>query len=202
MHQYTHCKKQSRMMNQTEKRRRSKSRHQLFCAVIAVSSLLPTCSHALIAPSSPSRLPTALFDSSMTSRTWRRREPQRQGNQPNQIVRKKTLPMPITGYNAKDILDCYDRRPLEVGWRLNSLGFPLLGWYFGLLSDKIFRIDTQESVQRKRGAQLRGHLVRSQSVALIKVRRSMWFSIRDMDHVYVLAVCAACFETSKNKKSN
>jgi hypothetical protein len=36
-------------------------------------------------------------------------------------------PMPILGYNARTILAYYDARPLEVGWRLNSLGFPLLG---------------------------------------------------------------------------
>jgi hypothetical protein len=42
-------------------------------------------------------------------------------------VRQKTKPMPVTGYNAKAIEDYYDRRPFQVGWRLNSLGFPLLG---------------------------------------------------------------------------
>ena len=42
-------------------------------------------------------------------------------------VRIKTKPMPVTGYNAKSIEDYYDRQPLQVGWRLNSLGFPLLG---------------------------------------------------------------------------
>jgi hypothetical protein len=42
-------------------------------------------------------------------------------------VRIKTKPMPVTGYNAELIEDYYDRRPFQVGWRLNSLGFPLLG---------------------------------------------------------------------------
>jgi hypothetical protein len=42
-------------------------------------------------------------------------------------VRIKTKPMPVTGYNAKSIEDYYDRQPFQVGWRLNSLGFPLLG---------------------------------------------------------------------------
>lgn len=42
-------------------------------------------------------------------------------------VRIKTKPMPVTGYNAKAIEDYYDRQPFQVGWRLNSLGFPLLG---------------------------------------------------------------------------
>ena len=40
--------------------------------------------------------------------------------------RKKMKPMPVTGYNARAIEMHYDRRPLQVGWRLNSLGFPLL----------------------------------------------------------------------------
>jgi hypothetical protein len=41
--------------------------------------------------------------------------------------RQKMKPMPVTGYDARAIEDYYDMRPLEVGWRLNSLGFPLLG---------------------------------------------------------------------------
>lgn len=83
--------------------------------------------------------------------------------------RKKMKPMPVTGYDAQSILNFYDRRPLQVGWRLNSLGFPLLGWYLGLLIDKAMGIGEKPNVQRKRGEQLRQHLVRSQSVALIKV---------------------------------
>jgi len=83
-------------------------------------------------------------------------------------VRQKMEPMPVVGYDADGICNFYDRRPLEVGWRLNSLGFPLLGWYLGLLMDQVAGVDEQESVQRKRGEQLRGHLVRSGSVALIK----------------------------------
>lgn len=55
-----------------------------------------------------------------------------------------------------------------MGWRLNSLGFPLLGWYLSLLMDKFMGLSDKEEVQRKRGSQLRHHLVRSQSVALIK----------------------------------
>jgi hypothetical protein len=39
----------------------------------------------------------------------------------------KQRPMPVTGYDAKAILEYYDMRPLAVGWRLNILGFPLLG---------------------------------------------------------------------------
>jgi hypothetical protein len=44
--------------------------------------------------------------------------------------RQKMKPMPVTGYDARAIEDYYDMRPLEVGWRLNSLGFPLLGMAF------------------------------------------------------------------------
>lgn len=41
--------------------------------------------------------------------------------------RRKIKPLPVTGYDAAAIEEFYDRRPLQVGWRLNSLGFPLLG---------------------------------------------------------------------------
>ena len=83
-------------------------------------------------------------------------------------------------YDADSILDFYDKRPLEVAWRLNILGLPLLGWYFGLVSDRLFmnyddndEKDGPESnrmmkVHRKRGEELRRHLVNSGSVALIK----------------------------------
>ena len=83
--------------------------------------------------------------------------------------RQKTKPMPVIGYDGKTIDDFYDRRPLQVGWRLNSLGFPLLGWYLGLLMDKTLGVDDKPEVQRKRGEELRKLLVKSRSVALIKV---------------------------------
>jgi len=35
--------------------------------------------------------------------------------------------MPVVGYNAEEIMNYYDRRPLVVGWRLNKLSLPLLG---------------------------------------------------------------------------
>mmetsp|Transcript_8954 Transcript_8954/g.14783 ORF Transcript_8954/g.14783 Transcript_8954/m.14783 type:complete len:774 (-) Transcript_8954:422-2743(-) len=72
------------------------------------------------------------------------------------------------GYDADGILSYYDKRPWEVGLRLNMLGLPLLGWYLGLCTDSILKIDKSETVERKRGAELRHHLVRSRSVALIK----------------------------------
>jgi predicted unusual protein kinase regulating ubiquinone biosynthesis (AarF/ABC1/UbiB family) len=76
--------------------------------------------------------------------------------------------MPVTGYDAEAIEDYYDRRPLQVGLRLNSIGFPMLGWYLRLLMDRSFGIAEDEDVQRKRGAELRELLVHSKSVALIK----------------------------------
>jgi len=82
--------------------------------------------------------------------------------------REKTSPMPITGYDAAAIEEFYDRRPFQVGWRLNSLGFPLLGWYLRLLMDKAMGISDKQEVQTKRGAELRELLVQSKSVALIK----------------------------------
>ncbi|KAL7578341.1 hypothetical protein ACA910_012747 [Epithemia clementina (nom. ined.)] len=83
-------------------------------------------------------------------------------------LREKTKPLPITGYNAASIEEFYDRRPLQVGWRLNSLGLPLLGWYVRLLMDKTMGLAKNEVVQRRRGEELRNHLVQSKSVALIK----------------------------------
>ena len=72
------------------------------------------------------------------------------------------------GYDADAIMSYYDVRPWEVGLRLNMLGLPLLGWYLGLVTDKILKIDEKENVERKRGVELREHFVRSKSVALIK----------------------------------
>ncbi len=44
-----------------------------------------------------------------------------------QLRLKKKRPMPVVGYNAEYICSYYDRRPLVVGWRLNTLSLPLLG---------------------------------------------------------------------------
>lgn len=76
-------------------------------------------------------------------------------------------------YDAQSILDYYDRRPFDVGLRLNMLGLPLLGWYFGLVMDKVLKIEDDENVERKRGEELRMHLVRSKSVALIKTGQAL-----------------------------
>lgn len=80
---------------------------------------------------------------------------------------KKKRPMPVVGYNSDEICKYYDMRPLVVGWRLNKLSLPLLGWYLGLLQDKLLNRDSP-AVQRMRGAQLRQSLASSGSVALIK----------------------------------
>lgn len=66
-------------------------------------------------------------------------------------------------YDVQAIYDYYDRRPWEVTWRLNSLGLPLLMWYIALLFDEFLGISKNEQVQRKRGVELRDHLVRSVS---------------------------------------
>lgn len=84
------------------------------------------------------------------------------------IEKIKSKPMPITGYDANEICEFYDRRPFQVGWRMNAVGLPLLGWYFRLLCDRIMGVDENEAIHRKRGAELRTHLVQSGSVALIK----------------------------------
>lgn len=79
-----------------------------------------------------------------------------------------SAPAVNVGYDAKSIIDFYDKRPWEVGLRLNMLGLPLLGWYLGLIKDKTMKTDGTDTVERMRGEELRKHLVRSKSVALIK----------------------------------
>jgi hypothetical protein len=86
----------------------------------------------------------------------------------SKLRKQKMKPMPLTGYDAKAIEEYYDVRPLQVGWRLNSLGLPLLAWYGRLLIDKAFGVLDKPSVQRQRGKELREAFVRSKSVALIK----------------------------------
>ncbi len=82
--------------------------------------------------------------------------------------KQKMKPMPVTGYDAKAIEEYYDMRPLQVGWRLNTIGFPLLFWYARLLIDKANGVLNLPSVQRQRGRELREAFVASRSVALIK----------------------------------
>ena len=77
------------------------------------------------------------IDGITTSRTWNQHPnlpPSSQHQAPSRPTRRrrqtKSKPIPVTGYNGKEIEDFYDRRPLQVGWRLNILGFPLLGTFF------------------------------------------------------------------------
>ena len=128
--------------------------------------------HALTAThfTSARRYNTAL---SVESRTWDQTRHKliyngEDPDRPSNRITVKSNPMPYTGYDATAICDFYDSRPLQVGWRLNAVGLPLLGWYFGLLADRALGIQDKEVVQRRRGVQLRKHLVQSGSVALIK----------------------------------
>jgi hypothetical protein len=52
---------------------------------------------------------------------------------------------------------------------LTQTKLSFVGWYIGLLWDNALGISEKPDVQRKRGAELRNHLVQSRSVALIKV---------------------------------
>ena len=99
---------------------------------------------SVAAPGPISRLQSSRIDVDGITRTWNQRStnqrpvsraspPTTRQSMPNQSrQRRKTKPMPITGYDFRAIEELYDRRPLEVGWRLNSLGIPLLGKYLYL----------------------------------------------------------------------
>lgn len=91
-----------------------------------VPCLRPTINHATSRRDSGSALRSTRTDDHR--RTWNVEKKTSQNGPDNRSwSRQKMKPMPITGYNAKKIEEYYDRRPLQVGWRLNSLGFPLLG---------------------------------------------------------------------------
>jgi hypothetical protein len=119
----------------------------LFLCISACSSFLQERILSASTTSTSLRMSTPVNFPKQGSRTWRQK-PRDQGqsgggdNSKNKAallvtpppekptakrVRIKTKPMPVTGYNAELIEDYYDRRPFQVGWRLNSLGFPLLG---------------------------------------------------------------------------
>jgi hypothetical protein len=83
----------------------------------------PTTSTISPSTTSTTAAATAVRPQSTTLRSMSQRQ------SPKRRRRQKMKPMPILGYNARTILAYYDARPLEVGWRLNSLGFPLLGTY-------------------------------------------------------------------------
>ena len=110
-----------------------------------------------------------LRDSSSSTRTTKNISNNSNNNVAGRSRNKqKKKPMPVTGYDAKAIEKYYDMRPLQVGWRLNSLGLPLLAWYGRLLMDRANGVLNLPSVQRQRGKELREAFVRSKSVALIK----------------------------------
>ena len=91
-----------------------------------VPCLRPTINHATSRRDSGSALHSTRTNDHR--RTWNvEGKTGRDGPDSRSWSRQKMKPMPITGYNAKKIEEYYDRRPLQVGWRLNSLGFPLLG---------------------------------------------------------------------------
>jgi predicted unusual protein kinase regulating ubiquinone biosynthesis (AarF/ABC1/UbiB family) len=110
-----------------------------------------------------------LRDSSSSTRTTKNISSNNNNNVAGRSRNKqKKKPLPVTGYDAKAIEKYYDMRPLQVGWRLNSLGLPLLAWYGRLLMDRATGVLDLPSVQRQRGKELREAFVRSNSVALIK----------------------------------
>jgi hypothetical protein len=80
---------------------------------------------------------TELWSSPATEqpRTWKVQRKNDHSLDNRSRSRQKTKPMPITGYDAQAILEFYDRRPLQVGWRLNSFGIPLLGMFDFILFD-------------------------------------------------------------------
>ena len=161
-------------------------RRRLIAGAVSLALLVPestsfqhpasACSASNSAPLAPP--PATRLSAATTDRALERphkaaqRAYEKTASSPLVISNRRTntqlQPIPVTGYSAKEIAEYYDRRPLEVGWRLNSLSLPLLGWYIGLLSDKLWGVDKREDIQRMRGAELRMHLVRSGSVALVK----------------------------------
>eukprot|EP00559_Dactyliosolen_fragilissimus_P008126 CAMPEP_0184872194 /NCGR_PEP_ID=MMETSP0580-20130426/41146_1 /TAXON_ID=1118495 /ORGANISM="Dactyliosolen fragilissimus" /LENGTH=880 /DNA_ID=CAMNT_0027374951 /DNA_START=855 /DNA_END=3498 /DNA_ORIENTATION=+ len=145
------------------------------------STIMPTLLPSL--PSSSSSTTTTSLSLSSSSSPSVLSNFGRSGGLPSQSLSsskkkensKLMEPMPVVGYNAEEICNYYDRSPLVVGWRLNSLSLPLLGWYIRLLTDKLLTGDKPSSpaVQRKRGKELRQILVKSKSVALIKSAQAL-----------------------------
>ena len=114
-------------------------RQLLFFAAVLCSFCMPQFAVAFSTPAISKQPNLSLLKSSYIDepRTW---DLQRSNNNNNDSpradnnvgddrskARQKMKPMPITGYDYKAIEEYYDRRPLQVGWRLNSLSLPLLG---------------------------------------------------------------------------
>jgi hypothetical protein len=85
--------------------------------------------------SSPSTTTTRTYRSSPNYYDTKQRKQRLNSQFRQRRKRQKMKPIPILGYNARSILEYYDMRPLEVGWRLNSLGFPLLGTLLRISND-------------------------------------------------------------------
>jgi hypothetical protein len=108
---------------------------QIMLSILKIICFLPAAtSFAPILPvSSQTTRLSMTKNGEPVSRTWDVHH--HQGSNSNTDIttvrrkrsRQKTKPMPVVGYDANAILAHYDRRPLQVGWRLNSLAFPLLG---------------------------------------------------------------------------
>lgn len=94
--------------------------------------------NAFVHQTTAARRQSALSTEAAASRTWDQTrhklvyygEDQEEEDPSPPIImteKRKTKPMPIVGYDAKEICETYDRRPFQVGWRMNSVGLPLLG---------------------------------------------------------------------------
>lgn len=93
----------------------------------------------------PRRRSALSSEAAPSSRTWDQTrhkqvyygEKPEEDPSPPMITREKikTKPMPIEGYDAREICETYDRRPFQVGWRMNSVGLPLLGRSIMLFCD-------------------------------------------------------------------
>lgn len=98
---------------------------KIICFLPAATSFAPAF------PASPYKGLSMSKNGEVVSRTWDVHHQHSTNAEITTVRRKrnrqKTKPMPVVGYDAKAILEHYDRRPLQVGWRLNSLAFPLLG---------------------------------------------------------------------------
>lgn len=114
--------------------------------------LFSVSTNAFAPPTSRARRESALSAETAASRTWDQTrhklvyygEDREEDPSPPIIMTEKikTKPMPVVGYNAKEICEKYDRRPFQVGWRMNSVGLPLLG-----KSTFILKTEGEECVQ-------------------------------------------------------
>ena len=122
-------------------RQRNKSIPQnSFWKIVLLSLIYAGCTDGFQNPNADrtfnSKL-TKLWSSRVTtaqSRTWDVHRVNTDSLDNTSRSRQKMKPMPVTGYDAQAIEEFYDRRPLQVGWRLNSIGFPLLGTFVACIA--------------------------------------------------------------------